>query len=119
MAGKSLMQFMGEVEDPRQRGKVKYPLACVLTLLLLGLMYGKTSCTAIAYKLRLKRKYIKRVFGIAEIPSHDTFSDVLARLDFEELLFVFLQWIEQLLSADPLQEAQVMVDGKADRKSVV
>lgn len=119
VAGKSLMQFMGEVEDPRQRGKVKYPLAYVLSLLLLGLMYGKTSCTAIAYKLRLKRKYIKRVFGIAEIPSHDTFSEVLARLDFEELLFVFLQWIEQLLSADPLQEAQVMVDGKAVRASAV
>ncbi len=119
VAGKSLMQFMGDVEDPRQRGKVKYPLCDILTLLLLGLMYGKTSCTAIAYKLRLKRKYIKRVLGIAGIPSHDTFSEVLRRLDYEELLFVFLQWIAQLLSADPLEEAQVMVDGKAIRASAV
>src|ERR1700682_2465756 len=71
-----------DLPDPRQSGKVVYPLAEVLLLCLLAVLAGAETITDIARfgdkKLDLLRRF--RPFA-AGTPSHDHLGDILAFLD--------------------------------------
>jgi hypothetical protein len=74
--------------DPRQRGKVMYPLEEVLLLALLAVLAGAESFVDIArvgcMKLGLLRRFRPFLDGT---PSHDHLGDIFAALDAEQLLF--------------------------------
>lgn len=80
--------------DPRQRGKVCYPLEEILLLCLLAVLAGAETITDIAIfgvrKLALLRRF--RPFRDGT-PTHDHLGDILAALDAEQFQRCFAGWV--------------------------
>ena len=103
------------LDDPRQRGKVLYPLDEVLLLVLLGVIAGCESWVEIARygekKLALLRRF--RPFQ-EETPSHDQLCDIFAVLDAEQFQTCFVAWVTGLTGLDA---GIIAIDGKTLRRS--
>jgi predicted transposase YbfD/YdcC len=104
-----------DLPDPRQSGKVVYPLAEVLLLCLLAVLAGAETITDIARfgdkKLDLLRRF--RPFA-AGTPAHDHLGDILATLDAEAFQHCFVAWVSALIG---VPEGVVAIDGKTVRRS--
>ncbi len=91
------LESFESLDDPRQRGKVLYPLDEVLLLVLLGVIAGCESWVEIARygekKLALLRRF--RPFE-DETPSHDQLGDIFAVLDAEQFQACFVAWVAGL-----------------------
>jgi len=104
-----------DLDDPRQRAKVLYPLDEVLLLCLMAVLCGAESWVEIARfgdkKLALLRRF--RPFWQGT-PSHDQLGDIFAAVDAEQFQRCFVAWVAALadLSADI-----VAIDGKTSRRS--
>jgi len=101
--------------DPRQPGKVRYPLAEVLLLCLLAVLGGADSFVDIARfgqrKLDLLRRFLPFRDGT---PSHDHLGDIFAVLDAEKFQHCFVAWVVALTG---LPEGVIAIDGKTLRRS--
>ena len=109
------LESFEELDDPRQRGKVLYPLDEVLLLALLGVIAGCESWVEIARygekKLGLLRRF--RPFK-DETPSHDQLGDIFAVLDAEQFQKCFVAWVASLTGLGP---EIIAIDGKTLRRS--
>lgn len=109
------LESFEELADPRQRGKVLYPLDEVLLLVLLGVLAGCESWVEIAKfgdkKLDLLRRFRPYRDGT---PSHDQLGDIFAVLDAGEFQRCFIAWVAGLtrFSGDI-----IAIDGKTLRRS--
>jgi predicted transposase YbfD/YdcC len=109
------LQHFKDLRDPRQGGKVIYPLEEVLLLCLLAVLAGAEAFTDIARfgatKLTLLRRFRPFCDGT---PSHDHLGDILATLDAEHFQRCFVAWVAALTGAP----AEVIaIDGKTLRRS--
>lgn len=109
------LESFESLDDPRQRGKVLYPLDEVLLLVLLGVIAGCESWVEIARygekKLALLRRF--RPFE-DETPSHDQLGDIFAVLDAEQFQACFVAWVAGLTGLGP---EIIAIDGKTLRRS--
>ena len=104
-----------DLPDPRQQGKVIYPLDEVLLLCLLAVLAGAETFVDIALfgekKLNLLRRF--RPFRDGT-PSHDQLGDIFATLDAVKFQHCFVSWVASLTGA----AAEVIaIDGKTVRRS--
>lgn len=101
--------------DPRQRGKVIYPLEEVLLLCLLAVLAGAESFVEIARfgtkKLELLRRFRRFANGT---PSHDQLGDIFAALDAERFQQCFVAWVASLTG---MPAEVIAIDGKTVRRS--
>lgn len=101
--------------DPRQSGKVLYPLDEVLLLCLLAVLAGADTFCDIARfgekKLDLLRRF--RPFR-GGTPSHDHLGDIMATLDAEQFQRCFVSWVAALTGAPA---GVIAIDGKTARRS--
>jgi predicted transposase YbfD/YdcC len=109
------LRYFADLADPRQRGKVTYPLDEVLLLSLLAVLAGAETFVDIARfgdkKLELLRRF--RPFRDGT-PSHDHLGDIFATLDAERFQGCFVSWVSALTGAP----AEVIaIDGKTARRS--
>lgn len=104
-----------DLEDPRQQGKVSYPLPEILLLCLLAVLAGAQTMTDIALfgckKLELLRRFRPFANGT---PAHDHLGDILAVLDAERFQRCFVAWVAAV-SGHP--EGVIAIDGKTVRRS--
>lgn len=101
--------------DPRQRGKVVYPLDEVLLLCLLAVLAGAESFVEIARFGTKKLDLLRRFRPFADgTPSHDQLGDIFASLDAEQFQKCFVAWVASLTGAAP---DVVAIDGKTVRRS--
>ena len=102
-------------QDPRQQGKVAYPLDEILLLCLLAALAGAECFTEIALfgtkKLALLRRFRPFKDGA---PAHDHLGDILATLDAEQFQGCFAAWV---VAVTGVPEGVVAVDGKTSRRS--
>ena len=109
------LDYFKDLPDPRQRGKIIYPLAEVLLLCLLAVLGGAETFVDIARfgekKLGLLRRF--RPFRDGT-PSHDHLGDIFATLDAGKFQRCFVAWVAALTgtSADV-----IAIDGKTLRRS--
>ena len=103
------------VADPRQVGKILYPLDEILLLVLCGVISGADGWTSIALygqkKLELLRRFLPYENGT---PSHDQLGILFSRLNMEEFQSCFISWVASL---NETLEGVVAVDGKTLRRS--
>jgi len=109
------LNHFNELPDPRQRGKVTYPLEEVLLLALLAVLAGAESFVEIARfgekKLDLLRRFRPFLDGT---PSHDHLGDIFAALDAEQFQRCFVAWVAALTG---VPVGVVAIDGKTVRRS--
>jgi len=83
-----------DLQDPRQPGKVSYPLDEILLLCLLAVLAGAECITEIALfgvkRLGLLRRFRPFKHGT---PAHDHLGDILATLDAEQFQACFVAWV--------------------------
>jgi predicted transposase YbfD/YdcC len=104
-----------DLPDPRQRGKVMYPLEEVLLLALLAVLAGAESFVDIARFGRMKLGLLHRFRPFRDgTPSHDHLGDIFAALDAEHFQRCFVSWVASLIGAP---EGVVAIDGKTVRRS--
>ena len=109
------LNYFRDMPDPRQRGKVTYPLDEVLLLCLLAVLAGAETFVDIARfggkKLALLRRF--RPFRDGT-PSHDHLGDIFATLDAEQFQRCFVSWVAALTGAPA---GVIAIDGKTLRRS--
>jgi predicted transposase YbfD/YdcC len=109
------LEHFSDLSDPRQPGKVIYPLQEILLLCLLAVLAGAEGFVDIARfgqkKLELLRRFLPFKDGT---PSHDQLGDIFASLDAAMFQRCFVAWVAKLIgvSADV-----VAIDGKTVRRS--
>jgi predicted transposase YbfD/YdcC len=109
------LEHFTDLEDPRQRAKVLYPLDEVLLLCLLGVLAGCESWVEIARFGEKKLGFLRRFRPFEDgTPSHDQLGDIFAVLDAEGFQHCFIAWVSSLtgLGADI-----IAIDGKTLRRS--
>jgi len=113
--GVVFLEYFKDLPDPRQLGKVVYPLDEVLLLCLLAVLGGAETFVDIARfgekKLGLLRRF--RPFRDGT-PSHDHLGDIFAALDAEAFQRCFVAWAAALTGAP---KDVIAIDGKTLRRS--
>ena len=107
--------YFSELLDPRQRGKVIYPLDEVLLLSLLAVLAGAETFTDIARFGDRKLAFLRRFRPFRDgTPAHDHLGDIFASLDAAQFQRCFVAWVAALIGAP----AEVIaIDGKTSRRS--
>jgi predicted transposase YbfD/YdcC len=109
------LEYFTDLPDPRQQGKVVYPLREVLLLCLLAVLAGAETFADIARfgekKLSLLRRFLPFRDGT---PAHDHLGDIFAVLDAEAFQRCFVSWVAALSGAPA---DVIAIDGKTSRRS--
>lgn len=109
------LDYFNDLPDPRQQGKVVYPLGEVLLLCLLAVLAGAETFADIARfgekKLSLLRRFLPFRDGT---PAHDHLGDIFAVLDAETFQRCFVSWVAALTGAPA---DVIAIDGKTSRRA--
>jgi predicted transposase YbfD/YdcC len=109
-----LDHFKG-LSDPRQRGKITYPLGEVLLLCLLAVLGGAETFVDIARFGEKKIDLLRRFRPFRDgTPSHDHLGDIFATLDAEAFQRCFVSWVAALTG---VPAEVIAIDGKTLRRS--
>lgn len=109
------LEHFEELEDPRQSGKVAYPLEEMLLQCLLAVLAGAESWVEIAAFGKKKLDFLRRFAAFEEgTPSHDQFGNLFSALDAEAFQSCFIAWVASLTKLGP---DIVAIDGKTLRRS--
>ena len=109
------LDYFKDLPDPRQRGKVIYPLDEVLLLCLLAVLAGSEAITDIARFGEKKLDLLRRFRPFRDgTPAHDHLGDILATLDAEKFQQCFVAWVAALTGAPA---DVIAIDGKTSRRS--
>ena len=115
MAGASLLDHFSALDDPRQPGKVLYPLPEVMLLVLCATLAGAEDFVEIRLWGREKLAFLRSLLPFRRgIPSHDTLNDVINALDPDLFGACFTAWVEGLREDEP---DIVAIDGKTSRRA--
>lgn len=109
------LEYFKEIDDPRQSGKVRYPLDEILLLCLAAVISGAKTVSAIAQFGEMKLAFLRRFKPFKDgTPAHDHLGDILASLDPEAFQCCFIAWVSALIGA-PVEA--IAIDGKTQRRS--
>jgi predicted transposase YbfD/YdcC len=109
------LRYFEDLPDPRQPGKVTYPLDEVLLLSLLAVLAGAETFVDIARFGAKKLPFLRRFRPFRDgTPSHDHLGDIFATLDAEQFQRCFVAWVAGLTG---VPEGVVAIDGKTLRRS--
>jgi len=104
-----------DLPDPRQSGKVTYPLDEILLLCLLAVLAGSEAITDIARFGEKKLDLLRRFRPFADgTPAHDHLGDILAALDAEAFQRCFVAWVASITG---IAAEVIAIDGKTSRRS--
>jgi len=111
-----LLDHLNEVPEPRQSGKIAYPLDEILFLTISAVVSGCSEWDEIVDfgedKLEWLRKYRPYINGI---PAHDTVNRVMSLIDPEAFERMFVMWVNQNIKLP--EGTLINIDGKKLRSS--
>ena len=124
----ALLEYFSGIDDPRQAGKVLYPLPEVMLLVLCGEVSGADGFVEIARWGEMNLAFLRRFLPFAHgVPSHDALTDLFNALDHAAFRDAFIAWAQSLRGAGQAAPGPergpergpeiVAVDGKTSRRS--
>jgi predicted transposase YbfD/YdcC len=118
----SVYRACEQIKDSRKKRGVRYKVAFILTLLLLGKLAGMTSVQAIAEWVRLRGQWLSEVLPQApkRFPCAATYCNVLRTLDAEQVNAVLMHLLTRLQTSQRREQGEgiqdhVALDGKTLR----
>src|SRR5277367_196309 len=109
------LSHFNDLTDPRQRGKVTYPLDEILLLCLLAVLAGAECFTEIALFGVKKLGFLRRFRPFKDgTPDHGHLGDILAVLDAEQFQRCFVAWVA---AVNDVPAGVIAIDGKTVRRS--
>lgn len=115
-----LLDHFAGLRDPRQAGKVLFPLDEIMLLVLCGVLSGGDGFVEIARWGEMQLGFLRRFLPYkAGIPSHDALNDLFNALDHEAFRDSFVSWAQSLRAVDGAfaDPEVVAVDGKTARRT--
>ena len=115
MSTKSLVDWLQELDDPRNGPALRYDLTELLVVAICAILAGAQCWTEVAMWGTLKQPWLRRFLRLESgIPSHDTFGRVFRLLDAKRFEAVFRGWIGGVVGA---VQGHIAIDGKCVRGS--
>ena len=109
------LRHFEHLPDPRQKGKVVYPLDENLLLCLLAVLAGADTLTGIALFGCKKIDFLRRFRPFKDgTPTHDHLGDIMAVLDAGQFQRCFVAWAAAVTGTP---ESVAAIDGKTVRRS--
>jgi hypothetical protein len=94
-----------QVKDGRGKKGKRYPLAFLLTMILLGKMAGETDLDGIVDWIKERRKEIKRILNWPKgFPVGSTYTEALAKCDHHEVAKAFAQVLVKVRAVEHCQD---------------
>lgn len=113
---KLFTELLAELPDHRKGNAIKHKLNEILTIAILAILCNANTLTGIERFGKAHEQELRKILELPEgIPSHDTFGDVLARLDYGAMEKVFTEWLTEIKGN--LMPKSVAIDGKTVRRS--
>jgi predicted transposase YbfD/YdcC len=110
-----LLGHFSKLGDPRQSGKVVFPLPEIMLLVLAATIAGADDLVEVHEWGLEHLDFLRSCLPFRDdIPSHDTLADVLNALDQELFKTCFMDWVEDLRDSDP---DVIAIDGKTSRRT--
>ena len=111
---RSFFDVFNNLDDPRNKKGLKYPLIDVIILAIYGILCGYTDFVKMAYYLKKRENELIESLGLSYgVPSHDVFSDVFRAIDVEKFMNAFVEWTR--IIAKERTGKHIAIDGKAVR----
>jgi predicted transposase YbfD/YdcC len=109
--------YFAELRDPRRETKNKlHPLSDILMIVFCAVLSGIEDWVGMEEFAEQKAAWFRGFLALPNgIPSHDTLSDVMGRLERQAFAAIFRRWVEAALPS--LAGEQVCLDGKTLRGS--
>jgi predicted transposase YbfD/YdcC len=112
----SIVECFSDLPDPRVDRNKEHKLIDILVIAICAVIAGCEACTQMAEYGRHKESWLRRFLELPNgIPSHDTFSRVLALIDPGKFQECFMRWAAALHRATGGRV--VAIDGKTLRRS--
>ena len=93
----TISQAFSHLTEPRNSVSVRHPLINILTIAICAIISGCDDFNAIEEYGKSKVKWFRKFLDLKHgIPSHDTFNDVLNRLNPTEFNAVFTKWVNEI-----------------------
>lgn len=112
----TISQAFSNLTEPRTAASVRHPLINILTIAICAIISGCDNFNTIEEYGKSKIKWFRRFLDLRHgIPSHDTFNDVLNRINPTEFSSAFTQWVTQISQH---KEGVIALDGKVMRRTL-
>ncbi len=92
-----LINILAKVPDPRKNKGKRHPLKSILTLVVIGLMYGHKGYTSIATWARTQPALAKAI-GLThkKTPCSATLHNILKKIDVDALEKILSEWVNSV-----------------------
>ncbi len=116
VGGATIAAYFADLSDPRIERTRLHELMDILVIAICAVICGADSWVEMETYGRAKEQWLRQFLALPHgIPSHDTFSRVLARLKPEELQQCFLRWMQAV--SEVTHGEVIAIDGKTLRRS--
>ena len=116
MTETSITKAFSSLEDPRTKYPPSHSLLNIITIAICGVICGADNFSAIEEFGKSKEEWFASFLDMPHgIPSHDTFTDVMNRLDSRAFAECFTHWVSGLADA---KEDVLALDGKVMRRTL-
>ena len=113
---KLFIELLSEIPDYRRGNAVRHNLNEVLAIAILGLLCNANTLTGLERFGKTHEQELREYFELPYgIPSHDTFGDILGRIDYAAVEQVFRKWLKEIRGT--IEPKNIAIDGKTIRRS--
>ena len=113
---RSIIKQFEALEDPRVKRKPDHLLIDIIAIAILAVISGADNMVAVETYGKAKQQWLETFLELPNgIPSHDTFSRVLALIAPQQLHECFLSWVKHI--TEKLEIKLINIDGKTARGS--
>ena len=112
----TISQVFNHLTEPRNSNSLRHPLINILTIAICAIISACDNFNAMEEYGNSKIKWFRRFLDLKHgIPSHDTFNDVLNRLNPTEFSEEFTKWVTEISHN---KEGVIALDGKVMRRTL-